>query len=247
MSRPLRVAIVGSGPAGVYASDALMKSGREVSIDLYEKMPAPFGLIRYGVAPDHPRIKGIIRSLHRVLDKPEVRLIANVEFGKDITLDEMKELYDAVVFATGAVGDRDLDVPGADLEGHHGAGEFVGFYDGNPLFKRDWDLSAESVAVVGVGNVGLDVARILAKTGDELHVTEIPDNVYETLRTNKAREVHVFGRRGPAQAKFTPLELKELDQSPTIEVVVNPEDIDYDAASESNRRESKIVDQVCSI
>ena len=247
MSRPLRVAIIGSGPAGVYASDALMKSGREVSIDLYEKMPAPFGLIRYGVAPDHPRIKGIIKSLHRVLDKPEVRLIANVEFGKDVTLDELKELYDAVVFATGAVGDRDLDIPGADLDGHHGAGEFVGFYDGNPLFKRDWDLSAESVAVVGVGNVGLDVARILAKTADELHVTEIADNVYEGLGANAAREVHVFGRRGPAQAKFTPLELKELDHSPTIEVVIDPEDIDYDAASESARRESKIVDQVCSI
>ena len=247
MSRPLRVAIIGSGPAGVYASDALMKSGREVSIDLYEKMPAPFGLIRYGVAPDHPRIKGIIKSLHRVLDKPEVRLIANVEFGEDVTLDELKELYDAVVFATGAVGDRDLNVPGADLDGHHGAGEFVGFYDGNPLFKRDWDLSAESVAVVGVGNVGLDVARILAKTADELHVTEIADNVYEGLGANAAREVHVFGRRGPAQAKFTPLELKELDHSPTIEVVIDPEDIDYDAASESARRESKIVDQVCSI
>ena len=247
MSRPLRVAIVGSGPAGVYASDALMKSGREVSIDLYEKMPAPFGLIRYGVAPDHPRIKGIIRSLHRVLDKPEVRLIANVEFGKDITLDEMKELYDAVVFATGAVGDRDLDVPGADLEGHHGAGEFVGFYDGNPLFKRDWDLSAESVAVVGVGNVGLDVARILAKTADELLPTEIADNVHDGLSANAARTIHVFGRRGPAQAKFTPLELKELDHSPTIEVVIDPEDIDYDAASEQSRRDSKIVDQVCSI
>ena len=247
MSRPLRVAIIGSGPAGVYASDALMKSGREVSIDLYEKMPAPFGLIRYGVAPDHPRIKGIIKSLHRVLDKPEVRLIANVEFGKDVTLDELKELYDAVVFATGATGDRDLNIPGADLEGHHGAGEFVGFYDSHPEFAREWDLSAESVAVVGVGNVGLDVARILAKTADELHVTEIADNVYEGLGANAAREVHVFGRRGPAQAKFTPLELKELDHSPTIEVVIDPEDIDYDAASESARRESKIVDQVCSI
>ena len=244
MSRPLRVAIVGSGPAGVYASDALMKSGREVSIDLYEKMPAPFGLIRYGVAPDHPRIKGIIRSLHRVLDKPEVRLIANVEFGKDITLDEMKELYDAVVFATGAVGDRDLDVPGADLEGHHGAGEFVGFYDGNPLFKRDWDLSAESVAVVGVGNVGLDVARILAKTGDELHVTEIPDNVYESLRTNKAREVHVFGRRGPAQAKFTPLEIRELGQADDVDIVVYPEDFEFDEGSMEAIRTSNQVKQV---
>lgn len=247
MSRPLRVAVIGSGPAGIYASDALMKSDHEVSVDIYEKMPAPFGLIRYGVAPDHPRIKGIIKSLHRVMDKPEVRLISNVEFGKDVTLADLRELYDAVVFATGAVGDRDLGVPGADLPESYGAGEFVGFYDGNPLFKRDWDLSAESVAVVGIGNVGLDVSRILAKTGEELHVTEIPDNVYEVLKTNQAKEVHVFGRRGPAQAKFTPLELKELDYSDTIEVVVNPEDIDYDEASANARRNSKIVDQVCSI
>ena len=246
-TRKLRVAIVGSGPAGIYAADALMKSGRDVSIDILERLPAPFGLIRYGVAPDHPRIKGIIRSLHRVLDKPEVRLLGNVDVGRDVSVAELRRLYDAVVFASGATGDRDLDIPGADLEGHHGAGEFVGFYDSHPEFAREWDLSAESVAVVGVGNVGLDVARILAKTADELHVTEIADNVYEGLGANAAREVHVFGRRGPAQAKFTPLELKELDHSPTIEVVIDPEDIDYDAASESARRESKIVDQVCSI
>ncbi len=246
-TRKLRVAIVGSGPAGIYAADALMKSGRDVSIDILERLPAPFGLIRYGVAPDHPRIKGIIKSLHRVLDKPEVRLLGNVDVGRDVSVAELRRLYDAVVFATGATGDRDLDIPGADLEGHHGAGEFVGFYDSHPEFAREWDLSAESVAVVGVGNVGLDVARILAKTADELHVTEIADNVYEGLGANAAREVHVFGRRGPAQAKFTPLELKELDHSPTIEVVIDPEDIDYDAASESARRESKIVDQVCSI
>ena len=246
-TRKLRVAIVGSGPAGIYAADALMKSGRDVSIDILERLPAPFGLIRYGVAPDHPRIKGIIKSLHRVLDKPEVRLLGNVDVGRDVSVAELRRLYDAVVFANGATGDRDLDIPGADLEGHHGAGEFVGFYDSHPEFAREWDLSAESVAVVGVGNVGLDVARILAKTADELHVTEIADNVYEGLGANAAREVHVFGRRGPAQAKFTPLELKELDHSPTIEVVIDPEDIDYDAASESARRESKIVDQVCSI
>ena len=246
-TRKLRVAIVGSGPAGIYAADALMKSGRDVSIDILERLPAPFGLIRYGVAPDHPRIKGIIKSLHRVLDKPEVRLLGNVDVGRDVSVAELRRLYDAVVFATGATGDRDLNIPGADLEGHHGAGEFVGFYDSHPEFAREWDLSAESVAVVGVGNVGLDVARILAKTADELHVTEIADNVYEGLGANAAREVHVFCRRGPAQAKFTPLELKELDHSPTIEVVIDPEDIDYDAASESARRESKIVDQVCSI
>lgn len=247
MNRPLRVAVIGSGPAGVYASDALMKSSTDVEVDLFEKMPAPFGLIRYGVAPDHPRIKGIIMALHRVMEKPELRLFSNVEFGKDITLDELKEHYDAVIFATGAVGDRALPTPGADLPEHFGAGEFVGFYDGNPLFERTWDLSAESVAVVGVGNVALDVSRILAKTGEELHVTEIPDNVYEVLKTNKAKEVHVFGRRGPAQAKFTPLELKELDYSPNVEVVVNPRDIDYDSASQIMRRNSKITDQVCTI
>lgn len=245
--RPLRVAVVGSGPAGIYASDALMKSGRNVSIDLIERLPAPFGLIRYGVAPDHPRIKGIIKSLHRVLDKPQVRLLGNVDVGNTVSVEELRDFYDAIIFATGATGDRDLTIPGIELEGSHGAGEFVGFYDSHPEFSRSWDLSAESVAVVGVGNVGLDVARILAKTADELQVTEIADNVYDGLGANAAREVHVFGRRGPAQAKFTPLELKELDHSDTIEVVVDPEDIQYDAASETARRDSKIVDQICSI
>ncbi|APT85536.1 FAD-dependent oxidoreductase [Corynebacterium aquilae] len=246
MSRPLRVAVIGAGPAGIYASDLLMKSDTPVEIDLYERMPAPFGLIRYGVAPDHPRIKGIVNALHKVMEKDELRLLGNIAVGEDVTIDELKQFYDALVFSTGATGDRDLDIPGSDLEGSYGAAEFVGFYDGNPDFKREWDLSAEKVAVVGVGNVGLDVARILAKTGEELHVTEIPDNVYEVLKTNQAKEVHVFGRRGPAQAKFTPLELKELDHSPTIEVVVNPEDIDYDEASEAARRESKTQDMVCS-
>ena len=247
MTQPLRVAIVGAGPAGIYAADLLIKSAADVSIDLFEQMPAPFGLIRYGVAPDHPRIKGIVKSLHNVLDKPEVRLLANITIGRDITVDELRSHYDAVVFSTGAVGDRDLGIPGADLQGSFGAGEFVGFYDGNPRFARSWDLSAQSVAVVGVGNVGLDVARILAKTGDELLVTEIPDNVYQSLKNNKATDVHVFGRRGPAHVKFTPQELKELDHSPTINVVVDPNDIDYDAASEEARRSSKSQDLVCSI
>lgn len=247
MSRPLRVAIVGAGPAGIYASDLLMKSETPCTIDLYERMPAPFGLIRYGVAPDHPRIKGIVNSLHKVLDKPDLRLLGNVDVGSEVTVDELREFYDAIIFSTGATGDRDLDIPGANLEGSYGAGEFVGFYDGNPEFERSWNLDANKVAVVGVGNVALDVARILAKTGDELHVTEIPDNVYDTLKKNRAEEIHVFGRRGPAQAKFTPLELKELDHSPTIEVVVNPEDIDYDEASEAARRSSKTQDLVCNI
>lgn len=244
-NRPLRVAVIGSGPAGIYASDALMKSGQDVSIDLYERMPAPFGLIRYGVAPDHPRIKGIINSLHKVLDKPQIRLLGNVTIGTDLTLADLKEHYDAVIYATGATDDRDLTIPG----GEHtiGAGKFVGFYDANPHFAEAWSQPAESVAVIGVGNVGLDIARILAKTGEELLVTEIPDNVYASLKDNQAKEVHVFGRRGPAQAKFTPLELKELNHSSTIEVVVDPQDIDYDETSMEARRNSKITDQVCTI
>lgn len=247
-NRPLRVAIVGAGPAGIYAADALMKSDtaadRGVSIDLFERMPAPFGLIRYGVAPDHPRIKGIVTALHKVLDKPQVRLFGNLDYGTDITLDDLRTYYDAVIFSTGANADRALNIPGIDLDGSYGAADFVSWYDGHPDVPREWPLEAEKVAVLGVGNVALDIARVLAKTGDELLPTEIPANVYEGLRNNKAVEVHVFGRRGPAQAKFTPLELRELDHSPNIEVIVDPEDIDYDEGSEAARRASKQVDMV---
>ncbi|WP_100835159.1 FAD-dependent oxidoreductase [Kitasatospora fiedleri] len=250
MPRPVRVAIVGSGPAGIYAADALLKSDLAaapgVSIDLIERLPAPFGLIRYGVAPDHPRIKGIITALHQVLDKPQVRLLGNVDYPGDLSLDELHRFYDAVVFATGAEADRDLNIPGIGLDGSYGAADFVSWYDGHPEVPREWPLEAEQVAVLGVGNVALDVARILAKTADELLPTEIPPNVYEGLAANRAVEVHVFGRRGPAQAKFSPMELRELDHSPTIEVVVDPEDIDYDEGSIATRRANKQADMVAS-
>ena len=239
----LRVAVIGAGPAGIYASDLLAKQG--VNIDLFEQMPAPFGLIRYGVAPDHPRIKGIIASLHRVLDTPTIRLLGNIHIGEDITIAQLHEYYDAVLLATGAVADRDLDIPGENLNGSYGAADFVGFYDGNPRFHRTWNLTATHIAIIGVGNVALDISRILAKTANELHTTEIPDNVYQTLKTNQATHIHIFGRRGPAQAKFTPLELKELDHSPSINVVVDPEDIDYDEASIAARHASKSQDLVC--
>ena len=242
----LRVAVVGAGPAGIYASDLLIRNEEhDIHVDLFEQMPAPFGLIRYGVAPDHPRIKGIVKSLHNVLDKDKLRLIANVTVGRDVTIDDLRDYYDAVVLSTGAVRDRELLIPGGDKS--IGAGEFVGFYDGNPRFERDWNLEAKEVAVVGVGNVALDVSRILAKTGDELAVTEIADNVYESLKNNKAETVHMFGRRGPAQAKFTPKELRELDGSDTIQVLVDPEDIDYDELSEQVRRSDKSVDLNCQV
>ncbi|MEU6234942.1 FAD-dependent oxidoreductase [Kitasatospora sp. NPDC047058] len=248
MSRPIRVAIVGAGPAGIYAADALLKSDAAlepgVSIDLFERMPAPFGLIRYGVAPDHPRIKGIVTALHQVLDKPQLRLFGNVDYPGDLTLDDLHRFYDAAVFATGAVADRALDVPGIGLDGSYGAADFVSWYDGHPDVPRTWPLEAEKVAVLGAGNVALDVARILAKTADELLPTEIPPNVHAGLQRNRALEVHVFARRGPAQAKFSPMELRELDHSPNIEVIVDPEDIEYDDGSIAERRGSKHVDMV---
>jgi ferredoxin--NADP+ reductase len=248
MPRPIRVAIIGAGPAGIYAADALMKSdvGQDpgVSIDLFERLPAPFGLIRYGVAPDHPRIKGIISALHQVLDKPQIRLFGNVGYPGDLGLDELHRFYDAVIFSTGADADRDLMIPGAELDGSHGAADFVSWYDGHPDVPRDWPLDARKVAVLGVGNVALDVARILAKTADELLPTEIPPNVHQGLAANKAVEVHVFGRRGPAQAKFSPMELRELDHSPNIEVIVDPEDIEYDDGSIATRRGNKQADMV---
>jgi ferredoxin/flavodoxin---NADP+ reductase len=229
--RPLRVAVVGAGPAGIYAADVLVKSGQDVSIDLLERHPAPFGLIRYGVAPDHPRIKGIVKALHQVLSKPQIRLLGNVELGRDVQLADLQRHYDAVVLTTGAEKDRDLDVTGIDLPGSYGGADFVSWFDGHPRVARTWDLSAEQVAVVGAGNVALDVARILSKTADELLYTEIPANVYEGLKASRVREVHVFARRGPAQAKFTPLELRELDHSLNVEVLVSPEDIEYDDGS----------------
>ncbi|RZQ65427.1 FAD-dependent oxidoreductase [Amycolatopsis suaedae] len=235
---------MGAGPAGIYAADLLDKSETDVTVDLFERMPAPFGLIRYGVAPDHPRIKGIVTALHKVLDRPNIRLLGNVDYGSDIKLDELREFYDAVVFATGAMADRPLDIPGIDLPGSFGAADFVSWYDGHPDVPRDWPLTASSVAVLGVGNVALDVARVLAKTADELLPTEIPPNVYAGLRSSRVTDVHVFGRRGPAQAKFTPQELRELDHSPNVEVIVAPEDIEFDDGSIAAIRGSKQVDLV---
>ncbi|EMD25044.1 Ferredoxin--NADP(+) reductase [Amycolatopsis azurea DSM 43854] len=244
MSRSLRVAIVGAGPAGIYAADILDKSDADVTIDLFERMPAPFGLIRYGVAPDHPRIKGIVTALHKVLDKPNIRLLGNVDYGTDLKLDDLRQFYDAVIFSTGAMADRALDIPGIDLDGSYGAADFVSWYDGHPDVPRTWPLNATSVAVLGVGNVALDVARVLAKTADELLSTDIPDNVYQGLKASPVTDVHVFGRRGPAQAKFTPLELRELDHSPNVEVIVNPEDIEFDEGSIAALRASKQIDMV---
>ena len=236
--RPLRVAVIGSGPAGVYAADILTKSAPvasgelKVSIDLYDRYPAPYGLIRYGVAPDHPRIKGIVNALHKVLDRGDIRFFGNVEYGTDLTLEDLQTHYDAVIFATGAIKDADLNIPGIELEGSFGGADFVSWYDGHPDVPRQWPLEATEIAVLGNGNVALDVARVLSKHADDLLVTEIPDNVYQGLRNSPVTDVHVFGRRGPAQVKFTPLELRELSHSRDVDIVLYPEDFEFDAESD---------------
>ncbi|MFE2657716.1 MULTISPECIES: FAD-dependent oxidoreductase [unclassified Brevibacterium] len=246
MTRPFRVAIVGAGPAGIYAADLLTKAERDfdVSIDLFERLPTPFGLVRYGVAPDHPRIKGIINALIKVLDRGDIRMFSNVEYGVDIALDELTDRYDAVIFSTGCFVDAPLDLPGVDLPGSYGAADFVNWYDAHPDVSQDWPLEAEQVAVIGNGNVALDVARVLAKQADDMHDTEIPDHVYEGLKSSKVTDVHVFGRRGPAQAKFTPLELRELGHVADVDVIVYPEDFEFDEGSMAAIESSNQVKQV---
>lgn len=233
VSRALRVAIVGAGPAGIYAADLLTKAERdfELSIDLFERLPVPFGLVRYGVAPDHPRIKGIQNALIKVLDRGDVRLLAHVNFGTDITLEDLRRHYDAVILSTGSFEDVKLDLPGIDLPRSHGAADFVNWYDAHPDVPQEWPLDAERVAVIGNGNVALDVARVLAKQADDMLSTEIPDHVYQGLKSSKVTDVHVFGRRGPAQTKFTPLELREVGRVADVDIVVYPEDYEFDEAS----------------
>ncbi|GAA2973709.1 ferredoxin--NADP+ reductase [Microbacterium terrae] len=245
----LRLAIVGAGPAGIYAADILLKAERkfDVSIDLFEQLPAPYGLVRYGVAPDHPRIKGIITALREVLDRGVIRIFGNVHFGRDITLEDLKRHYHAVIFSTGAIRDADLDIPGIDAAGSYGAADFVSWFDGHPDVPRDWPLEAESVAVIGNGNVALDIARMLAKHAEDLLPTEVPANVYDGLAASPVTDVHVFGRRGPANVKFTPLELRELGELRDVDMVVYDEDFDYDEAAQAavaSNKQVMVIDRV---
>ncbi|WP_179646743.1 FAD-dependent oxidoreductase [Spinactinospora alkalitolerans] len=239
--------IVGSGPAGIYAADLLTKddtltaSGTPLSIDILDKLPSPYGLVRYGVAPDHPRIKQIQGALHKILDKPGIRFLGNVNYGVDLKLEDLRRHYDAIVFATGSDRDRPLDIPGADLPGSHGAADFVFWYDSHPDVRDTWKVDGSSVAVIGAGNVAVDVARILAKDADDLLATDITDNVHQGLRTKQVTDVHVFARRGIAQGKFTPMELRELDKQPGVEVIVYPEDFELDEAALAAIEESNQV------
>lgn len=236
----LRIAVVGAGPAGVYSSDIFLRQLRKTGeslglttnarIDLFEKLPVPFGLVRYGVAPDHPSIKFIADALEKTLDNPNIHLYANVEFGKDVNLDDLLARYDAVLFATGAVEDRPLQgVIGANLQGVYGAAKFVEWYDGYPTSDRNWPLEAQEVAVIGGGNVAMDVARELLRDADYLREnTDIPDDVYEGIKGNQAKTVHIFVRRGVAQAKFSVQELREMEKLPGVQIVINEDDFELD-------------------
>ena len=248
MTLPLRIAVVGAGPAGIYAADILTSKDPEARVDIFDRLPTPYGLIRYGVAPDHPRIKQIVVALHRVLENERIRFIGNVHVGVDVKVDELRQFYDGVIFATGAERDRSLHVPGEDLRRSHGAAEFVSFYDSHPDREPVWDLTqTRSVAVIGVGNVGLDVARMLARTGDELLSTDIPTHVHRVLADSAVTDVHMFARRGPAQAKFTPVELRELDHSPNVQVLVAPEGMEFDAESQAALSRSKSLRMVVDV
>ena len=235
----LRVAVIGSGPAGVYAAEALAKYGGDVAVDVLDGLPAPFGLVRYAVAPDHPRTQSIATALAKVLELPAVRFLGNIGVGTDVTLDELRDHYDAVVVATGAATDRRMGIPGEDLPGSVSATELVAWYCGNPDSAVDqFRLDARSVAVIGAGNVAGDVARMLARSPEELRSTDAPDHVLATFAASRVEDVHLFARRGPAQSRFTTRELRELGDLELADVVVDEADLALDPSSESAVRSS---------
>jgi len=240
-SRPVRVAIIGAGPSGFYAAGALLQQkDAHVTIDIFDRLPTPYGLVRYGVAPDHQKIKSVTRIYERTMKDSRVRYFGNVNLGTDISHADLKAYYDQIVYAVGAQSDRKLDIPGEDLEGSFSATEFVAWYNGHPDFRHyEFDLTVESVAVIGVGNVAMDVTRILAKSVDELKTTDITDYALEELRESKVRRIHIFARRGPVQAKFTNPEIKELGELEVADVIVNPADLVLDEASQAELAEDR--------
>jgi ferredoxin--NADP+ reductase len=238
--RALRVAVVGSGPSAFYAAEALFKSGLNVLVGMFEKLPSPFGLVRYGVAPDHQKIKKVTAVYEKTAMNPNFEYFGNVEIGKDLTVHQLRKFYDAVIFAYGAETDRKLGIVGEDLKGSYTATEFVAWYNGHPRFQdREFDLSCEEAAVIGQGNVALDVARILCKTADELSATDISQKALEQLAESKIRKVHLVGRRGPAQAAFTPMEIREFGELSDCAPVVNPADLDLNYSSQAELADPK--------
>ena len=241
--RPLRVAIIGAGPAGFYAAEALLKnSAITATIDFFNHFPTPYGLVRDGVAPDHQSIKSVTRVYDRILENPKVRYFGNVTLGQDIHLADIKPFYDMIVYAVGSPSDRRMGIGGEDLAGSLPATAFVGWYNGHPEYADlNPDLSHERAVVVGIGNVAIDVARILLRSCDELAQTDIADYALAALRQSKVREVVMLGRRGPVQAAFTNAELKELGELTDVDVVVDPADLVLDPDSEAEMAKDRVA------
>ncbi|MEX2353135.1 MAG: NADP oxidoreductase, partial [Gammaproteobacteria bacterium] len=230
---PYKVAVVGSGPSGFYAVEALFKSGLPLEIDMFERLPIPYGLVRSGVAPDHPKLKQAIQVYAKIAASPGFSFFGNVTVGRDISVETLQSFYHAVIFTCGAESDRKLGIPGEDLPGSHTATEFVGWYNGHPDYRdREFDLSHNTAVIFGQGNVAADVARILAKTRKELEHTDIAEHALEVLSQSKIREIYVIGRRGPAQAKFTSKELKEFGELEDCQAIVDAGELGLNPQSE---------------
>ena len=255
---PLRVAIVGSGPAGFYTAEHVLRhEGTHAEVDMFDRLPTPYGLVRFGVAPDHPKIKSVIRVYEKTAARPEFRFFGNVEVGRDVSVEELRERYHAVVFAYGTATDRQLGIPGEELPGSHPATEFVNWYNAHPDFAdREFDLSCERVVVIGNGNVAADVARMLALTRGELEGTDTADHAIEAFAGSSVKEIVVLGRRGPAQAAFTNPEVRELGEMVDADIDIDQAEmeldglsrdwLDSDDADPTNRRNVEILTEFSS-
>jgi len=230
---PLRAAIVGSGPAGFYTAEALLANDDvSVEVDMFDRLPTPFGLVRAGVAPDHPKIKNVIRRYEKTAASEGFRFFGNVEVGRELSPAELTERYHAAIYAYGSSTDRRLGIPGEDLPGSHAATEFVAWYNAHPDFAdREFDLSCERAVVIGNGNVAADVARMLALTREELEQTDTADHAIEPMAKSGIREIVVLGRRGPAQAAFTNPEVRELGEMIDADIVIDPAECELDPLS----------------
>jgi ferredoxin--NADP+ reductase len=239
-TRPLRIAIIGAGPSGFYAAEALTRGDIKTRVDMFDRLPAPYGLVRYGVAPDHAKIKSVIKVYEKTIAKENISFIGNVAVGKDISVAELKKYYDAILFTCGAETDRKLEIPGIDLAGSHTATEFVAWYNGRPEYRdRQFNLSGEIAVIIGQGNVAMDVCRILCKSVEELKATDIAHHALEALAKSNIKEVHMIGRRGPAQAAFTPVEIREFGELADCDAVVKAEDLKLNEASQKELEDVK--------
>ena len=229
-----RIAIIGSGPSAFYAAQELFKQDSwPLQVDMFERLPTPYGLVRGGVAPDHQKIKSVIKIYERIAGNERFRFFGNVELGRDVSREDLLEHYDAVLYAVGSSSDRQLGVPGEESSGVHSATEFVGWYNGHPDYRHlQFDLDTKSVAIIGMGNVAIDVARILAHRVQELEITDIADHALSHLAQSQIEDIHLIARRGPVQSAFTPVEARELLEMPEADALANPEELQLDEGSQ---------------